>query len=94
MIWFWGLRSREFRAENRLPQSVIDALAPVGGGRVKEMRENRGCNPVKSVDIPKIYIVLFSYIKQDSGQLAVADVASLRCPRILPIIPAFVCALR
>ena len=94
MIWFWGLRSREFRAENRLPQSVIDALAPVGGGRVKEMRENHGCNPVKSVDIPKIYIVLFSYIKQDSGQLAVADVAPLRRPRILPIIPAFVCALR
>jgi len=46
------------------------------------------------VDIPNIYIVLFSYIKQCVEQLAVADVAPLRRPRILPIIPAFACELR
>ena len=83
-----------FNDGNRLPQSVTDALVPVEVGRVKEMRENRGRNPVKSVDIPKIYIVLFSYIKQCVEQLAVADVAPLRRPRILPIIPAFACELR
>ena len=95
MIWVLPPTLGGFNDGNRLPQSVIDALAPVGGGRVKEMIENRGRTPVKKrADIPKIFIVLFNYIKQGVEQLAVADVAPLRRPRILPIIPAFVCALR